>query len=149
MSSPTPALWPTPRALQSETQEPGSTNQWPSTRPGTPWGPAPPTSRLTLDPGPAPSPATTHSRNWPHPPVASSLCTMQAWQPTRVGASHTYQNAHSSLPNRRTHAAQIGGTPQHNSGDQRAVAAGMHRMSLQKVTSPRLGNITNLPHTQK
>ena len=70
--------------------------------------PALPTSRLTLDLGPSDSqpptaePSSTHQWASTSPkilqgPAACSLAT-QPWQPTRPGASHAYQTAHSSQP---------------------------------------------------
>ena len=72
----------------------------PALSPG-PLGPAasclmtcpPPTKGQALGPGFL-GPCNQPYQFQPHPPVASSHCTRQAWQPTGPGISHTHQHTH-------------------------------------------------------
>ena len=67
--------------LQPPTLETSSAHPWTSTSPGTPQDSTDSNLMTQL-----------------HPPVAGSLHTGRAWQPTGLGAGHAYQTTHSSQP---------------------------------------------------
>lgn len=72
----------------------------------------------------------------------------RAWQPTRPQASPTYHCIYSNHPchNRKAHGAHIRGSPRaYSSGEQKNILLGPTGCLLHKDTSPRLGNVSNLP----
>ena len=76
----------------------------------------------------------------------------RAWQPTRPGAKKYYQSAQIvSPPQQKDPCGPHGGTSREYSlSDKRGVCSwGYIGRLLQKDTSPRSGNITNLPDKEK
>ena len=134
--------------------------------------PALPTIRLT-QPQVSLGPTATYLRTPPWPPMSQlqpqdplNCLTSQdpaslingpgattldrAWQPTGPGASPDYQHTHSGQPNhnRRIHAAHSVVPSEYSAlGTREKCALGPHWTSALEATSPRSGNITNLPDT--
>ena len=84
-----------------------------------------------------PGPGSTYK--WP-----ATTAQGRTWQPAGLGANPAYKHAHGSQPHhtRKAHEACLGGTLTEGS-----VFLGPTGCHLHKITSPRSGNVTNLPNT--
>ena len=139
----------TPLTASSLVLLPGSgfTSQWADNSPRVFGTLILPTSVPALPSGPTrvPQPATS----WPSPSKEQPAASTQgrAVQTTRLGTNQAYHTTHIASQNRKIHATLLGGTPRaYSLGDGWSALLG-RTGHLQRATSPRMRNLTNLPRT--